>query len=256
MNINVRAKGANGEREVCDLLQPIVDRVAAEHGLVAPRLRRNVEQCQVGGEDIVGLPWYSIEVKRVERVEIDKWWRQACVQATRRAAGSTSWDALVRGGWRVVEAGAREESARRSGGRGDASQGREGGGAALPSVGVAGPGPAGGGAGPVGGSPLDSWARSRGLVAVAPASTSQEGAGGRFGGVVDQWTDRRLDRLAGASEGSREPILIWRQNRQPWLVRCRARIVAGVDSLCIDVDMPIDRWLAVLASELAARLRG
>lgn len=271
MTINVRNKGANGEREVCDLLQPIVDAVAAQRGLVAPRLRRNVEQCQVGGEDIVGLPWYSIEVKRCERVELDKWWRQACVQATRRASGSTAWDALARGGWRVVEAGAREEAARRS-------QGRVGGGSTLPrEVGVVpvaqavggAPGgsgvPVAGGAfsancGPAGpfigadfaGGPFGAWARSRGIV---PAVNAGHLPGGLGGPVVHRPTEL-LNRLESAPEGQREPVLIWRQNRQPWAVRCRVTVKAGVDSLCIDVDMPLDAWIGVLASELAVRLGG
>lgn len=259
MTINVRNKGANGEREVCDLLQPIVDAVAAKRGLIAPRLRRNVEQCQVGGEDIVGLPWYSIEVKRCERVELDKWWRQACVQATRRASGSTAWDALARGGWRVVEAGAREEAAR-------ASRGRVGGGSTLSGVvgagqggtGLTGPLVAGGAvaggvavAGIAGG-PLGAWARSRGI---APAVNAGHLPGGLGGPLVHRPTEL-LNRLEQAPEGQREPILIWRQNRQPWAVRCRVTVKAGVDSLCIDVDMPLDAWIGVLASELAVRLGG
>lgn len=255
MTINVRNKGANGEREVCDLLQPIVDAVAAKRGLVAPRLRRNVEQCQVGGEDIVGLPWYSIEVKRCERVELDKWWRQAQVQATRRASGSTAWDALARGGWRVVEAGAREEAAR-------GSQGRVGGGSTLSGVVGAGQGGTGlavplvapgavAGADFAGG-PFGAWARGRGIV---PAVNPKPLPGGLGGPLVHRPTEL-LNRLAQAPEGQREPILIWRQNRQPWAVRCRVTVKAGVDSLCIDVDMPLDAWIGVLASELAVRLGG
>jgi hypothetical protein len=254
MAINVRNKGANGEREVCDLLQPVVDRVAAEHGLVAPRLRRNVEACQVGGEDIVGLPWYSIEVKRVERIELDKWWRQACVQATRRSAGSTSWDALARGGWRVVEAGG--QSARPSG-AGEAARGscgREGGGSEVPrgeGQGMAGGPVAGQVVASVGG-PLGVWAFGRGLVVGASREAPRE----VFVPSVVGRVDRRLDRLERASGGDREPVLIWRQNRQPWSVRCRANIVAGVDTLCIDVDMPLDAWIGVLARELGVRLSG
>lgn len=267
MTINVRNKGANGEREVCDLLQPIVDAVAAKRGLVAPRLRRNVEQCQVGGEDIVGLPWYSIEVKRCERVELDKWWRQAQVQATRRASGSTAWDALARGGWRVVEAGAREEAARGSGGAAGASRGRVGGGSTLSGVVGAGQGGTGlvgplvhrptelaGGVAVAGiaGGPFGAWARGRGIV---PAVNAGHLPGGLGGPMVHRPTEL-LNRLESAPEGQREPILIWRQNRQPWAVRCRVTVKAGVDSLCIDVDMPLDAWIGVLASELAVRLGG
>lgn len=103
--INSRNKGANGEREVAALLQTVVNEVALNCGYVAPKIRRNVEQCQIGGEDLVGLPWYSFEVKRVEKVDLDKWWLQTCTQARRKAAGSNAWDALVKGGWRKVAAG-------------------------------------------------------------------------------------------------------------------------------------------------------
>lgn len=98
--INVRQKGANGEREVCDLLQPTVDHVAKECGVEAPRLHRNLMQYSVGGEDIVGLPWYSIEVKRCEKLELAKWWEQAVTQAGRKAATATAFEELAEGGWR------------------------------------------------------------------------------------------------------------------------------------------------------------
>lgn len=98
--INVRQKGADGEREVCNLLQPTVDHVANEFGIVAPRLRRNLMQYSVGGEDIVGLPWYSLEVKRVEKLDLAKWWEQAVAQAGRKEAGASAWDDLAAGGWR------------------------------------------------------------------------------------------------------------------------------------------------------------
>lgn len=107
MTINVRNKGANGEREAADLLQPVVDSVATRLGLQAPRLRRNLMQYAVGGEDLVGLPWYSIEIKRVETLAVATWWEQAVRQAARKAAGATAWDDLARLGWRrLAPAGA------------------------------------------------------------------------------------------------------------------------------------------------------
>lgn len=102
--INSRAKGANAELEVAKILQTVVNRVAIQCGYQAPTIRRNVEQCQVGGEDLLGLPWYSIEVKRCERVELDKWWAQTLTQARRKAPGATSWDALAKHGWKRIAA--------------------------------------------------------------------------------------------------------------------------------------------------------
>lgn len=104
--INSRAKGANGELEVAKILQTVVNRVAIHCGFTAPKIRRNVEQCQVGGEDLIGLPWYSIEIKRVERLDIDKWWEQTLTQARRKAPGATSWDALAKHGWKRIAAAA------------------------------------------------------------------------------------------------------------------------------------------------------
>lgn len=98
--INVRQKGANGERQVCDLMQPVVDHVANELGMEAPRLHRNLMQASIGGEDIVGLPWYSIEVKRVEKLALAAWWEQAVTQAARKGSGASQWDELAKGGWK------------------------------------------------------------------------------------------------------------------------------------------------------------
>ena len=85
--INSRQKGANGEREFAAVLQKVVNEVALLCGYVPPTIRRNTEQSQIGGEDLTGLPWYSFEIKRCERVELDKWWQQTCTQAARKASG-------------------------------------------------------------------------------------------------------------------------------------------------------------------------
>ena len=109
--INSRAKGANAELEVAKILQTVVNRVAIHCGFTAPKIRRNVEQCQVGGEDLIGLPWYSIEIKRVEQVNVDKWWEQTLTQARRKAPGATSWDALAKHGWKRIAAAEAAEAA-------------------------------------------------------------------------------------------------------------------------------------------------
>lgn len=102
--INVRAKGATGEREAANLLQKVVDEVYTKCGYVPPKIRRNVEQTQVGGEDLVGLPWYSFEIKRVERVDLDKWWAQTLVQAARKAPAASTAEVQRLGGWKALQA--------------------------------------------------------------------------------------------------------------------------------------------------------
>lgn len=123
------SKGKRGEREACDELQPTVDSVAKELGMEAPRIRRNLQQSGDGGEDLIGLPWYSIEVKRCETLNLAAWWRQCVTQARRKAATATAWDDLRRGGWRRVEAAMAPRDAR---GGGDEAPSRETGVVPLP----------------------------------------------------------------------------------------------------------------------------
>ena len=87
--IHVVNKGKTGEREVVDLLATEIyylihqhqyddETKAALHGIV----QRNQNQSAVGGGDIniLGL---SVEVKRCEVLEVDKWWRQCTTSAAR-----------------------------------------------------------------------------------------------------------------------------------------------------------------------------
>ena len=77
-----RDKGARGEREVIDLLQPIVDTAYKAVGLEPPQLKRTSSmQADGGGCDVHGLPWLALEVKRCETLQIESWWRQCCAQA-------------------------------------------------------------------------------------------------------------------------------------------------------------------------------
>ncbi|MBL0320229.1 MAG: hypothetical protein IPP74_13215 [Alphaproteobacteria bacterium] len=103
--INVRTKGAVGEREAAAILQKVVDEVFTSCGHEPPKLRRNVEQAQVGGEDLVGLPWYSFEIKRVERIDLDKWWQQTLTQAARKPPLASMALAQRFGGWKSLAAG-------------------------------------------------------------------------------------------------------------------------------------------------------
>ena len=76
-----RDKGKRGEREVIALLQPLVTQMYEAHGLEPVELKRNTLQSDGGGDDIVGLPWASIEVKYVEQDSLEKWWEQCLRQA-------------------------------------------------------------------------------------------------------------------------------------------------------------------------------
>jgi hypothetical protein len=82
--INARSKGQRGEREIIDLLQPHLNEVSSYNQVPPPFLQRNQMQSHQGGYDIVGLPGFAFEVKRVEKDQdgaIAGWWRQCCGQA-------------------------------------------------------------------------------------------------------------------------------------------------------------------------------
>lgn len=87
MAINIRQKGAGGEREVIDALQLIVWRVKTEYGIpfkyTDPDLQRNQNQSAVGGSDITNPFGLSIEVKRQEALSIATWWKQCEASAKR-----------------------------------------------------------------------------------------------------------------------------------------------------------------------------
>lgn len=65
-----RTKGQVGEREVCKLLGEAL----------GVSLDRNLDQVRNGGCDIV-YEHFAIEVKRQEKLQIDKWWEQCVRQA-------------------------------------------------------------------------------------------------------------------------------------------------------------------------------
>ena len=85
-----RNKGATGERELAALLQD-------QLGFV---VKRNLGQAR-DGEDDITIAQFRIEVKRRERIEVDKWSEQveACTQP-----GEVGVVAYRRNGqpWRVV----------------------------------------------------------------------------------------------------------------------------------------------------------
>lgn len=86
--INIRQKGANGEREVYKVLNGIIQRVMLELNfdpadVVAAEtyVQRNQNQSAVGGCDLVGTFGLAIEVKRQEQLSINTWWEQTLKSA-------------------------------------------------------------------------------------------------------------------------------------------------------------------------------
>ena len=236
------SKGKRGEREACDELQPTVDSVAKELGMEAPRIRRNLQQSGDGGEDLIGLPWYSIEVKRCETLNLAAWWRQCVTQARRKAATATAWDDLRRGGWRRVEAAMAPRDAR---GGGDEAPSRETGVVPLPWLGAC---------GGVLGAPDDK-------------KDAQGGACGARGGVLGAPDDGGYDQGGAAACGhvqggaaacghvARVPVLMYRQARRPWMVRTRVQAATvGGGLVALDVELLLADWLAWLAVDLRGRL--
>lgn len=254
--INSRQKGANGEREVAKILQQVVNEVALQCGYVSPTIRRNTEQSQIGGEDLTGLPWYSFEIKRCERVELNKWWQQTVTQAARKAAGSSSWDALAKGGWRrLADAGGGSAGV----GQGEHAPARE---AALDgsregqATGPVEVGSKAGGDGQVvrwpvfdrarcGMLPLPVW----GFAGNAVSSPVEAiGAGGGSGRSTAQ---------RSALLGARVPVLLWRVNGGEWYARTWLDVLdANEEKIRLLADLSMASWLGLFRTDLARRLRG
>jgi hypothetical protein len=79
-----RNKGKAGEREVIQILQPVVNDVFPLFGEEAPRLQRNSLQSDGGGSDIHGLDWMALEVKYHKDLAINSWWAQTVRQAGKK----------------------------------------------------------------------------------------------------------------------------------------------------------------------------
>lgn len=88
--VNARQKGNRGEREICDFLNPIVQKVMRELGHkeevignLANSIQRNQNQSAVGGSDLNHTFGLAIEIKRQELLNINTWWKQ-CIAAAKR----------------------------------------------------------------------------------------------------------------------------------------------------------------------------
>ncbi len=75
MGIHVRNKGHAGEREFALLL---AEKLGCGH------LDRNIDQVRDGGADIISLPPFAIEVKRVQQLLFPAWRKQAIFQCSTR----------------------------------------------------------------------------------------------------------------------------------------------------------------------------
>lgn len=260
--INSRQKGANGEREVAKILQQVVNGVALQCGYVPPTIRRNTEQSQIGGEDLTGLPWYSFEIKRCERVELDKWWQQTVTQAARKAAGSSSWDALAKGGWRrladagggAAGVGQGEHAPAREAAPGSSREGKAAGPVDVGSNAVDAVGR--GGPALVGGLPVPRWLVGGPLPVVPPWTV-----GNTVPSPVAAGPSRGSMRVAGKGRsddvGQRVPVLLWRVNGGEWHARTWLDVLDANDKTrSLVCDLVCEDWLALFRIDLARRLRG
>lgn len=87
--VNIRQKGAGGEREIADDLNFIIYQTMQQMLCDNPTMRsvqRNQNQSAVGGADLTGTLGLSIEVKRQEQLAINTWWVQ-CTAAAEQNGG-------------------------------------------------------------------------------------------------------------------------------------------------------------------------
>ena len=73
--MNSREKGARGEREFANLLK--------DHGF---KTRRGQQYSGIEGEDVVGLPYCHVEVKRVQNLSIHKAIKQSLRDSEKEVA--------------------------------------------------------------------------------------------------------------------------------------------------------------------------
>lgn len=90
MGINVRTKGAEGERQVAKALNTRIQTVLMKQQWSAEIIdaclkcvQRNQNQSAVGGCDLNNVFGLAIEIKRQEALSVNSWWSQ-CVAAAGR----------------------------------------------------------------------------------------------------------------------------------------------------------------------------
>lgn len=105
MSINIRTKGATGEREICAALNEIIVSVMMKLGYDIPDkaiVQRNQNQTAVGGKDLSNTFDLAIEVKRQEQLAVNTWWKQCVAQAERNNEKPVLIYRQNRMSWRVV----------------------------------------------------------------------------------------------------------------------------------------------------------
>lgn len=104
MTINKQVKGKVGEREIKDAFIELMRKQEIETGRtgVSENVKRNTLQSDRGGDDIVGIPLLSIEVKRQETLSVNTWWKQCLDNALKQKAQPVLIYRQNRKAWRVV----------------------------------------------------------------------------------------------------------------------------------------------------------
>ena len=87
---NSRMKGKRGELEVCTLI----------NAWTGYEVHRNLDQTRSGGSDIMGVPGWSVEVKR-QKSWVSDWWTQTAAQAMRENNKPVLLYRLDRKPWRA-----------------------------------------------------------------------------------------------------------------------------------------------------------
>jgi len=103
--VNARTKGQSGEREVVKMLNDVLVSYYQENNIEyndQMLVQRNQNQSAIGGCDLVNTFHFAIEVKRCEKLEIEKWWKQTCKQAYALNKIPVLIYRQSRKGWRVV----------------------------------------------------------------------------------------------------------------------------------------------------------
>lgn len=108
-SINIRQKGANGERELCAEMNWIISQVMRRMGYPEDQclramtcVQRNQNQSAVGGNDLTNTFGLSIEVKRQEQLSINTWWAQCEEAANRNGEHPVLLYRQNRGKWKCV----------------------------------------------------------------------------------------------------------------------------------------------------------
>jgi hypothetical protein len=104
--INVRQKGASGEREIAVALEAIIRKVMVAGGVptpLTPIVQRNQNQSAVGGSDLTNTFGLAIEVKRQENLSVNTWWKQCELSAQRNNELPVLVYRQSRKPWKVVQ---------------------------------------------------------------------------------------------------------------------------------------------------------